>query len=179
MSEPSQPGERSPQRAAAFALAAAVLLVPANVLPVMRLATAGGAATETTIFSGVILLCQQGLWGLGAIVFTASILVPVLKLGGLASLLYSVRHGRRPNSRRLTRVYAGVNFIGRWSMLDVFLVTFLCGAVRFGKLASVVPESGILAFAGVVILTMVATQSFDSRLLWTSPEPNPNQKTSP
>jgi paraquat-inducible protein A len=92
--------------------------------------------------------------------------VPALKLGGLAWLLYAVRGGRRPNSRGLTRLYTLINAIGRWSMLDVFLVAFLTGAVRFHRLASVVPMKGIIAFASVVVLTMIATQLFDPRLLW-------------
>jgi paraquat-inducible protein A len=151
---------------AAFALAAAVMLIPANVLPVMKFATAGSPPNITTIFGGVALLWNEDLWGLALIVFTASVAVPALKLGGLASLLYAVRGGRRPNSRRLTRVYTIIDAIGRWSMLDVFLVAFLTGAVRFHRLASVLPMNGIIAFASVVVLTMIATQLFDPRLLW-------------
>jgi len=152
--------------AASFALAAMVMLIPANVLPVMTFATAGSPPNVTTIFGGVSLLWSENLWALALIVFTASVAVPALKLGGLAWLLYSVRGGRRPNSRRLTRLYSVINAIGRWSMLDVFLVAFLTGAVRFHRLASVVPMSGIIAFASVVVLTMIATQMFDPRLLW-------------
>ncbi|HEY9154721.1 MAG TPA: paraquat-inducible protein A, partial [Opitutaceae bacterium] len=124
--------------AASFALAAMVMLIPANVLPVMTFATAGSPPNVTTIFGGVSLLWSENLWALALIVFTASVAVPALKLGGLAWLLYSVRGGRRPNSRRLTRLYSVINAIGRWSMLDVFLVALLTGAVRFHRLASVV-----------------------------------------
>ena len=156
--------------AASFALAATVMLIPANVLPVMTFATAGSPPNVTTIFGGVALLWNENLWALALIVFTASVAVPGLKLGGLAWLLYSVRGGRRPNSRRLTRLYSMINAIGRWSMLDVFLVAFLTGAVRFRNLASVTPMHGIIAFASVVILTMIATQLFDPRLLWETNE---------
>jgi paraquat-inducible protein A len=142
------------------------MLIPANVLPVMRFATAGTPPNITTIFGGVALLWNENLWALALIVFTASVAVPALKLGGLAWLLYAVRGGRRPNSRGLTRLYTLINAIGRWSMLDVFLVAFLTGAVRFHRLASVVPMKGIIAFASVVVLTMIATQLFDPRLLW-------------
>lgn len=153
-------------RSVALAAGAIILLVPANVLPVMHMAIAGGPATDTTIFSGVALLCQDGLWGLAAIVFTASILVPFLKLGGLAWLVLHVRSGELQQAPRLTRIYGMLDFIGRWSMLDVFLVAFLSGAVRFGHLANVEPRMGILAFAGAVVLTMLATQAFDPRWLW-------------
>ncbi len=153
-------------RCVALAVGAIVLLVPANSLPVMHMAVAGGPASDTTIFSGVALLCQDGLWGLAAIVFTASILVPVLKLGGLAWLVLHVHTGDLDHAPRLTRIYGALDFIGRWSMLDVFLVAFLSGAVRFGRLAHVEPRPGILAFAGAVVLTMLATQAFDPRWLW-------------
>ncbi len=161
---------RRTQLSAAFAIAAAVMLIPANMIPVMTFATAGTPPNVTTIFGGVALLWKEGLWALGLIVFTASVAVPGLKLGGLAWLLYAIRGGRRPNSRALTRLYTVINNIGRWSMLDVFLVAFLTGAVRFHRLASVVPMNGIIAFAAVVILTMIATQQFDPRLLWTQEE---------
>lgn len=156
----------SPARAAALAVAAAIMLVPANVLPVMRMDIAGDTTTDTTIFSGVSLLCEQGLWGLGAIVFTASILVPLLKLAGMARLLWAARRGPSEDARKLTRLYAALDFIGRWSMLDVFLVAFLSGAVRFGKLATIEPRSGIIAFAAAVVLTMLSTMAFDPRWLW-------------
>ena len=152
----------------ALAVAAVIMLVPAYMLPVMHLGIVGKVTSDTTILSGVIQLWQQGLGVLAAIVFTASFLVPLLKLGGLAWLLAAANRGvgQESRSRRLTRVYGAIDFIGRWSMLDVFLVAFLCGAVRFGKLASVYPRPGIAAFAAVVVLTMVATHSFDPRMLW-------------
>lgn len=153
-------------RAGAFALAGAAMLVPANVLPVMHLAQAGKTPIDATIFSGVSLLIDDGLWGLAAIVFTASIVVPLLKLGGIGWLLLAVRRGAAGRERPLTRLYAALDLIGRWSMLDVFLVAFLTGAVRFGRLASVEPREGIVAFAAVVVFTMLATRAFDPRLLW-------------
>jgi paraquat-inducible protein A len=116
--------------------------------------------------SGVLSLYRDGLWGIALIVFAASIAVPLLKLVSLALLFHAAWRGRSPHRRGLTRLYAFVRFIGRWSMLDVFLVAFLTGAVRFGTLASVRPESGVIAFAAAVLLTVFATESFDSRLLW-------------
>jgi len=155
-------------KALALTVGSAVMLVPANLLPVMHMEITGETASDTTILAGVRMLCAQDLWLLGAIVFAASILVPLLKLVGMSWLLWSVRRHRREISqpRRLTRVYAVLNFIGRWSMLDVFLVAFLTGAVKFGSLAYVEPREGIIAFASVVILTMLATRAFDPRLLW-------------
>jgi paraquat-inducible protein A len=158
---------RSRARAAAFGLAACVMLVPANLLPVMTIAIPGKARTDT-IFSGVVSLFESGLWPLALIVFTASFLVPGLKLVGLAWLIAATHRPGTAHSRRLTHLYRTLDFIGRWSMLDVFLVAFLTGAVQFGRLATVEPRPGIIAFAAAVVLTMLATAAFDPRLLWRS-----------
>lgn len=165
-SPPAAVGERpSLARPLALGLAAAVMMVPANLLPVLETAVPGSVRTDT-IFSGVVGLCEDGLWAIGAIVFIASILIPLLKLLGLAWLMSAVRRGVGEHPRRLTRVYAALDFIGRWSMLDVFLVAFLAGVVQFGAFANVEPRSGIVAFAAVVVLTVLATDSFDPRWLW-------------
>ena len=156
-------------RSAALALAASVMLVPANILPVVSTNT-GGLPRTDTIMSGIIGLWDDGMWAIAAIVFVASILIPLLKLIGLGWLLLAARW-RTPRRRGLTRLYAALDFIGRWSMLDVFLVAFLSGAVQFGALATIEPRSGILAFAAAVVLTVLATDAFDSRSLWASPEP--------
>ena len=151
-------------RPAALALAAAVMLVPANILPVLSTNT-GGAARTDTIMSGIISLWRDGMYVISAIVFIASILIPLLKLVGLACLLVAVRRGVGER-RLLTRLYAVLDFIGRWSMLDVFLVAFLAGVVQFGALATIEPRIGIVAFAAAVVLTVLATDAFDSRALW-------------
>ncbi len=166
MKRSSEPFPSSAVVSAALAISAVVMLAPAYALPVMHLVYAGKAPADTTIFSGITQLWRQDLGILAAIVFTASFLVPLLKLAGLGWLVVAVWRGGEGQSRRLTRVYGLIDFIGRWSMLDVFLVAFLCGAVRFGALASVQPRAGILAFGGVVVLTMLATRAFDPRLLW-------------
>jgi paraquat-inducible protein A len=159
--------------AAALALAAAVMLVPANLLPVLT-TEASGHNRSDTIYSGAVELWRQGLWAIAIIVFTASIVIPVLKLAGLAWLLLSVRRGAPRDSRRLTRIYAVLDFIGRWSMLDIFLAAFLTGLVQFGEFSTVEPRSGIVAFAAAVVLTVFATQAFDPRVLWPIPEhPSP------
>ena len=155
-------------RAAAFAVSAAVMLVPANILPVMTIDMPGRGRTDT-IFSGIASLFEGDLWPLGVIVFTASFLVPVLKLAGLTWLLVATAHPPSPQARGLTQLYRTLDFIGRWSMLDVFLVSFLAGAVHFGRIATVSPEPGIMAFAAAVVLTMLATAAFDPATLWTTP----------
>jgi len=141
------------------------MLVPANLLPVLSTQSYGHHRSDT-IFSGAIRLWQQGLWPIAVIVVTASILIPLLKLAGLGWLLFQARRGASGNSRRLTRLYAALDFIGRWAMLDVFLAAFLTGLVRFGELSTVVPRAGIVAFAAAVVLTVLATQAFDPRILW-------------
>jgi paraquat-inducible protein A len=156
---------KNPSTAAALALAAAVMLVPANLLPVLTTETSGYNRSDT-IFSGVVELWRQGLWAIAIIVFTASIIIPMLKLVGLGWLLLGARRGASADSRQLTRIYAALDFIGRWSMLDVFLAAFLAGLVQFGEFSTVVPRGGIVAFAAAVVLTVLATQAFDPHLLW-------------
>ena len=123
-------GFRNRSTSAALAVAAAVMLVLANLFPVLATETSGSNRTDT-IFSGAMELGHQGLWPIAAIVFSASILIPVLKLAGLACLLLGPHGGARAHSRKFTRIYAAIDFIGRWSMLDVFLAAFLVGHVLF------------------------------------------------
>jgi paraquat-inducible protein A len=153
--------------ATAFAIAAAIMLVPANFLPILTTQTSGRSRTDT-IFSGTVELWNQGLWAIAAIVFIASIVIPLLKLVGLGWLLLQARRGAMRNARQLTRLYGALDVIGRWSMLDVFLVAFLSGVVRFGVFSTVEPRSGIVAFAIAVVLTVLAMHAFDPRVLWRS-----------
>ncbi|HEY4989705.1 MAG TPA: paraquat-inducible protein A [Opitutaceae bacterium] len=152
---------------AALALGAAVMLVPANLLPVLDTETSGRYRSDT-IFSGAVELWRHGLGAIAVIVFTASIIIPFLKLAGLAWLIIGARNGPPKNARQLTKVYAALDFVGRWSMLDVFLAAFLTGLVQFGRLSAVEARSGIVAFAAAVVLTVLATQAFDPRSLWTN-----------
>jgi paraquat-inducible protein A len=151
--------------AAAFSAAAAVMLLPANLLPVITTETSGISRTDT-ILSGVVELWHRGLRAIAVIVFVASIIIPFFKLVGLAWLIFKAHRGPGTKARRLTRLYAALDFVGRWSMLDVFLVAFLSGVVRFGAFSSVEPRSGIIAFALAVVLTVIATHAFDPKLLW-------------
>lgn len=161
---------RSQSRAAAFVLSAAVMYIPANVIPVLRMDMPGESRADT-IISGILGLVDDGSYAVAAIVFTASILVPLLKIVGLLVLIHGVRRPPIHGRRGLTRLYAALDFIGRWSMLDVFLVSFLAGAVQFGALAHVEPQPGVIAFAAVVVLTMLATDSFDPQAIWRDGEP--------
>jgi paraquat-inducible protein A len=163
---------RSNSNAAALALAAAIMLVPANLLPVLATQTSGNNRTDT-IFSGVVSLWHNGLWAIAAIVFAASIVIPFLKLAGLGWLLLKARRGHRGDPVRQTKVYAAIDFIGRWSMLDVFLGAFLTGLVQFGEFSTVAARQGIVAFAAAVVLTVLATQAFDPRSIWQEPEEAP------
>jgi paraquat-inducible protein A len=156
---------RGTSAATALALAAAIMLVPANLLPVLTTDMSGNERNDT-ILSGALELWRDGLGAIAVIVITASIIIPIMKLVGLAWIILSVRRGPPQNARRLTRVYAALDFIGRWSMLDVFLAAFLTGLVQFGNLTRVEARSGIVAFASAVILTVLATQAFDPRCLW-------------
>lgn len=163
-------------RPIALGLAAAIMMFPANALPVLRTNMTGQSRADT-IMSGIVALWNDGMWGIAAIVFIASIAIPALKLGGLAWLLLLVR--RRANGRRRdARLYAILDFIGRWSMLDVFLVAFLAGTVQFGALATIEPRAGILAFAAVVVLTVLATDAFDPRWLWSESAAAPDPPAS-
>ena len=150
---------------AAFALAALALYVPANIYPILRLSQ-HGAYSESTIWDGVISLMRHDQWFVAAVVFAASMIVPLMKLAGLFFLVATVRlkRGRRLRSR--TRVYRFIDVIGPWAMLDVFLVAILVALVKLGDIARVMPGPGLIAFTGVVVFTMLASATFDPRLIW-------------
>lgn len=157
--------QNSIARSWALLLAAAVLYIPANTLPVMSVTSFGQTQAET-IFSGVISLADAGMWPLAALVFFASITVPVLKLVSMTVLLASTRRGARSWLQQRTVLYRVTETIGRWSMIDVFMISILTALVRVGAIASVRPGPGVLAFCAVVILTMLGASSFDPRLMW-------------
>lgn len=153
------------QRTLAYVGASVLLYIPANVLPVMGTASALGDA-EHTILGGIAELWHAGSWELAAIVFIASIAVPLLKIAALVLLVATAARRSRWRQLERARLYRLVETVGHWSMLDVFVVVVLVGMVRFGAFASVSPEPGLLAFGGVVITTMLAASSFDPRLIW-------------
>ncbi len=149
----------------ALASAAAVCYIPANMLPVLNTTTPQGS-DDDTIMGGVIFLYTSGSWPLALMVLVASVMIPLGKLISLAYLLISVQRGSVKNRRECTRLYRIVVFIGRWSMLDVFVDTFTVALVQLQPLMSVTPGPGVLFFAAVVVLTMLAAESFDPRLIW-------------
>lgn len=159
--------ERNPAnsrpRTAALALAALLLYVPANIYPVMIMEYMG-RHTENTVWDGVVALYRQGMWGVATIVFMASIVVPLLKLLGLFVLVSS--RGRNWRRER-TLIYKVIGWIGPWAMLDVFLLSILVALIRFGGFATVIPGVGVIAFTAVVVLTILASASFDPHLIWT------------
>jgi len=152
-------------RSWAFLIAAALLYLPANLLPVMYTGSLGGIQSDT-ILSGVVFLWLSGSWPLALVVFVASIMVPMLKLASLALLLISVQLRSRWRPRDRTRLYRVTELIGRWSMVDIFAVTMLVSLVNLRPLASVDAGAGAIAFGAVVVLTMLAAETFDPRLIW-------------
>jgi paraquat-inducible protein A len=151
-------------------LAAAVCYVPANLLPVLDTTTPAGSEGDT-ILGGVVFLYTSGSWPLALVVLIASVMIPLGKLVSLAYLLISVQRGSAKGNRERTRLYRMVVFIGRWSMLDVFVDTFTVALVQLQPLMSVAPGPGVLFFAAVVVLTMLAAESFDPRLIWDGADP--------
>ncbi|MBL8540794.1 MAG: paraquat-inducible protein A [Betaproteobacteria bacterium] len=151
----------------ALVIAAAICYVPANLLPVLTTTTFGSAESDT-IMGGVVFLYASGSWPLALIVLIASVMVPLGKLIALAYLLISVQRGVPGGMRERTRLYRMVEFIGRWSMLDVFVDTFTVALIQLQPLMSVEPGPGVLFFAAVVVLTMLAAETFDPRLIWDS-----------
>jgi paraquat-inducible protein A len=156
---------RSVERTWAFVAAAALCYLPANLLPIMQVTSLGRAQADT-ILSGVVYLLSHGMWPLAIVVFTASVFVPLLKLVILVGLLVSVQLGSRWRPLDRTRLYRITEAIGRWSMVDIFVVTILVALVHLGNVATVEARPGAVFFGAVVVLTMLAVESFDPRLIW-------------
>lgn len=158
------------QNTLALLVAAAIFYIPANMLPIMTMSTLFEERTET-IFSGVASLMAHGLWGIALVVFVASLVVPVAKLIILFYLIWTVKMKDTRAMRQRVWLYRVTEWVGRWSMVDVFVVTLLTGLVQFGFLGSIVPGPALLPFAAVVILTMLAAHTFDPRLIWDAKGP--------
>jgi paraquat-inducible protein A len=156
----------------ALVIAAAICYIPANALPVLNTTTLGTSEGDT-ILGGVAFLYTSGSWPLALIVLIASVMIPLGKLVALAYLLITVQRGSVKSGHERTRLYRMVEFIGRWSMLDVFVDTFTVALVQLQPLMSVAPGAGVLFFAAVVVLTMLAAEAFDPRLIWDSANPYP------
>ena len=150
----------------ALVIAATICYVPANLYPIMAITSLGKTQADT-ILSGVFFLLHHGMWPLALVVFVASFVVPLAKIISIVFLLVSVQIGSdwRPADR--TRLYRITEAVGRWSMVDIYVVTILVALVKLGSLASVEARAGAVFFGAVVILTMLAAESFDPRLIWT------------
>jgi paraquat-inducible protein A len=173
--------ERKPNSVArtwALVIAAAVLYIPANYYPVLTVMQLG-AGQPSTILGGVEELMTARQYPLAALVFFASIAVPMLKLFGLSFMLITIQTGRMGWLRDRTRLYHIVRFIGRWSMIDIFMESLLGALVAFGAVITIEPGAGALAFCAVVILTMFAAETFDPRLMWDAAEGHQAMRADP
>ena len=151
------------RRTFAFALAGIILYIPANYYPIMTFEFMG-LKQHNTVFTGAMELFKDGMWEVAVLVFLASILIPFLKLVGL--LYLSMCRPGRGSLRSRTTVYRVIDVIGRWSMLDVFLMSILVALVKLGALATVVPGIGLPFFAAVVVITMIGAMCFDPQSIW-------------
>jgi paraquat-inducible protein A len=153
----------------ACTLAALILYLPANEFPILRLEMYG-ATTENTVWQGCVRLFQDGQWGIAAIVFLASIAVPLLKLLGLFILAGSTLFRVRRWKLGRTVIFRIIENIGRWAMLDVFVMAILVSLVKLQRLATIIPGKGLVAFTAVVVLTLIASATFDPQLIWEKEE---------
>jgi len=149
----------------ALLISAMAMYLPANIFPVMVVTSLGNTQSDT-IMSGVIYFLVHGDWPLALIIFIASVLVPLLKMITLVYLLLSVQRKSPLRKQQRTKLYRMTELVGRWSMVDIFVVALLVALVQFGNLATIDPGIGAIAFAAVVILTMFAAMRFDPRLIW-------------
>ena len=153
------------QRTWALILTACLLYIPANALPIMT-TTQLGRATDSTILGGVIYLVQHGDFPIAAVIFIASVFVPIGKLFALSWLCWSVSRRQATSHRERARLYRLTELVGKWSMTDVFVVAILVALIHLGGVLRITPGPAALAFGGVVVATMLAAHTFDPRLMW-------------
>lgn len=158
------------QRVLAWLAVGFLCYIPANLLPMLKTRTLGHEL-DNTIVGGVVELLHHGAWGVASIVFLASVLIPITKFVVILYLLYSIRFRVHLDIHTRIRLYEIVEFIGRWSMIDVFVVAILTALVQLGFLASINPGSAAVFFALSVAFTMLSAQALDPRLIWDSAEP--------
>jgi paraquat-inducible protein A len=155
----------SVSRTWAFLIASVILYIPANVLPVMKTSSIFGSQNDT-IMSGVVYLWVSGSWPLAVIVFIASVVVPMAKIIALAFLNASVQMRSTWQPEQRTRLYRLVELVGRWSMLDIYVIAILVALVQLKAIATIQAGPAAIAFATVVVFTMIAALTFDPRLIW-------------
>lgn len=156
---------KSLQRVWAWWIVGLACYVPANTLPMLHTRTLV-MVEESTIIGGAAELAQHGNWGVAIVILIASVLIPLGKFAVIAALAIGVRHGSGLSQLRRQQLYEVVEYIGRWSMVDVFVVALLSSLVQLGALAAIAPGPASLYFAMSVIFTMLSAQAFDSRLIW-------------
>lgn len=149
----------------ALVITAFIFYIPANMLPVMTVISFGEGEPDT-IMSGVVALIEGKMWALALLVLFASFIVPLTKLIGLSYLLISVQMRSRWRPKDRTQLYRIIEVVGRWSMLDIFMISILISLVKLGSIATIEPGAGGTFFAAVVVITMFAAMSFDPRLIW-------------
>ena len=153
------------QRTMALLVTASLLYIPANLYPVMY--TDGvGSSEASTIMGGVVLLINLGSAPVALVIFVFSVMVPSAKLMAMFYLVWTVERNSPLDRRQRSILYRVVEFIGKWSMVDIFVVTILVALVQLGGLLVILPGIAAVSFAGVVIITVIAAESFDSRLIW-------------
>ena len=160
-----KPAALNLQRSWVYLLTALLLYFPANLLPIM-LTNSLGTQTSNTIAGGVMLLWEHGSYFIAAIIFVASIIVPIGKFVALFALCLSETFDLRLNAYNKTTIYRITEYVGRWSMIDVFVVAFLAGFIQMGELMSIYPGPAALAFAGMVVFTMLAANSINPKQFW-------------
>jgi paraquat-inducible protein A len=163
---------QSLQKVWAWWIAGIIAFVPANTYPMLKTATLG-KETESTLLGGIVELLHHGSVGIAAIVFFASIVIPASKFLAIAYLATGIRRPGRTTAHRRHQVYEVVEFVGRWSMIDVFVVAILTALVQLGSAASIHPGIAAVSFALSVAFTMLSAQSFDARLIWDAEQDHP------
>jgi paraquat-inducible protein A len=153
------------QKTIALVVTAMMLYIPANLLPIMT-TTQLGTPEDSTIIGGVVLLIHHGSYPIAAVIFIASVIVPSGKLLAICWLCLSVSRGQQTSLEQRTKLYRVTEFVGKWSMTDVFVVAILVALIQIGGLLSITAGPAAIAFGGVVIVTMLAAHSFDPRLIW-------------
>jgi paraquat-inducible protein A len=164
------------QRTLALLVTACILYIPANLYPIMHTDTLG-TTEPSTIMGGVVLLIKLGSVPVAAVIFIFSVMVPSAKLMSMFYLVWSVERGKKLSPRQRSVMYRITEFVGKWSMVDIFVVAILVALVHLGGMLVIRPGIAALAFAGVVIVTMVAAESFDSRLMWDALEDSDDNST--
>jgi len=152
-------------RAWAFLIAAFIMYIPANTEPMMRTTSLGNTSSDT-ILEGVIYFLTHGDWPLALVIFAASVMLPLLKMLAIAYILILTQRASTEHKIERTRLYRLAEILGKWSMLDIFVVGLMAGLVQLGTLTTIAPGPACIAFAGVVILTMFAEMAFDPKLIW-------------